>query len=64
MDTILITPKTEQEFSFLLDLLQRMHIKTSLLTEEDKEDAGLLKMMEEADRNDVVSEEEIMQILN
>ncbi len=33
------------------------------LTDEEKEDIGLLMLMQEADRNDKVSEEEIFKIL-
>lgn len=33
------------------------------LTDEEKEDMGLLMLMQEADRNDKVSEEEIFKIL-
>ena len=33
------------------------------LTDEEKEDIGMLMLMQEADRNDKVSEEEIFKIL-
>lgn len=33
------------------------------LTDEEKEDLGLMMMMQETDRNDLVSREEIMKIL-
>jgi hypothetical protein len=36
----------------------------STLTDEEKEDLGLLMMMQEADRNDKVSKEEIFNILS
>jgi hypothetical protein len=38
--------------------------KISGLTDEDKEDFGLLLLMQEADRNDKVSKEEIFSILS
>ena len=40
--------------------LGNMHI----LSEEEKEDFGLLFLMQKADRNDIVSEEEIFKILS
>ncbi|MDP2058779.1 MAG: hypothetical protein U1C58_11915 [Flavobacteriaceae bacterium] len=33
------------------------------LTEEEKEDFGLLLLMQEADRNDFVDEEEVLKVL-
>ena len=38
--------------------------KFSGLTDEEKEDIGLLMLMQEADRNDKVSREEIFSILS
>ncbi|WP_291103276.1 MULTISPECIES: hypothetical protein [unclassified Flavobacterium] len=38
--------------------------KFSGLTDEEKEDLGLLMLMQEADRNDKVSREEIFSILS
>jgi hypothetical protein len=60
MHTILITPQSEKEYSFLLHFLREKRIHSTVFTGEDKEDAGLLKMMMEVDRTDKVSENEIM----
>jgi hypothetical protein len=63
MESIIIKPKSRKEHLFLLDLFDRMNIETMFFTKEDKEDLGLLKLMKEADRNDTVSEAEIMKML-
>ncbi|MDR0799057.1 MAG: hypothetical protein LBN18_04805 [Dysgonamonadaceae bacterium] len=63
MTTIAITPKSRREYAFLITLFQRMNLKINSLSEEDVEDIGLLQMMQEVDRRDVVSEDEIMKML-
>ncbi|MDR0737587.1 MAG: hypothetical protein LBF39_00775 [Prevotellaceae bacterium] len=63
MHTIVVTPQSEKEYSFLLHFLKEKRIRSSIFTGEDKEDAGLLKMMMEVDRTDKVSENEIMNSL-
>ena len=63
MTTIVITPESEEECSLLMNLLKKMRIKAKTLSDDDKEDIGLLHMMKEADLDDVVSEEEIMEAL-
>ncbi|MDR2448728.1 MAG: hypothetical protein LBD52_02065 [Prevotellaceae bacterium] len=63
MNTIVVTPQSEKEYSFLLNFFKEKHIRNRVFTHEDKEDAGLLKMMLDADRTDRVCESEIMSIL-
>ena len=41
-----------------------MNISSKIITDEEKEDMGLLMMMKEADRNDRVSFEDVMKKLN
>jgi len=64
MESIVINPKSKDEAKFIADLLQRMNISSKIITEEEKEDIGLLMMMKEADRNEKVSREEVMKKLN
>jgi hypothetical protein len=64
MESIVINPKSKDEAKFIADLLQRMNISSKIITEEEKEDMGLLTMMKEADRNEKVSREEVMKKLN
>ncbi|MDR0582215.1 MAG: hypothetical protein LBG31_04540 [Prevotellaceae bacterium] len=63
MNTIVITPQSEKEYSSVLHFLKEKRIRTSIFSGEEKEDAGLLRMMLEADRTDRVSETEIMDCL-
>ena len=62
MQTILIETKDATEYSLIKALLEKMKIRMKVLnlTNEEKEDFGLLMMMQEADLNDTVPESEIM----
>ena len=62
MQTILIETKDATEYSLIKALLEKMKIRMKVLnlTDEEKEDLGLLMMMQEADLNDTVPESEIM----
>lgn len=64
MESIVINPKSKDEAKFITDLLQRMNISSKVITEDEKEDFGLLMMMKEVDRNEKVSREEVMKKLN
>lgn len=63
MDTILINPKDPQEFQLISDLLERMNVKTLVLTSEEKEDLFFGELMKVADRSKKVSRETIMKKL-
>ena len=56
MSTVMINVENEKELAFVCDLLQKNNIKSKILSEEELEDYGLLKMMLEVDLNGVVSE--------
>jgi len=64
MESIVINPKTRDEAKLITDLLEKMNISSKVITEEEKEDMGLLMMMKETDVNDLVSYEEVMKKLN
>jgi hypothetical protein len=38
MQTILVSPKTEDEFLFVKQLLERMKVKATVISDEDNED--------------------------
>ena len=63
MNSIVITPKSESEFKFITDLLKKIKMTARILSEEEKEDIGLLKAMKEADRSKKVSEDLVMKKL-
>ena len=51
----------EKAVSFYVEYKEKERLKT--LSEEDKEDLGLLLLMQQADRNDVVSRDELLKAL-
>lgn len=60
MNSILISPKSENEFNLLISLLSKMKIAKKVVSEEEKEDLGLAMLMKKADRTKKVSKEEIL----
>jgi len=52
----------EKAVSFYVEYKEKERLKT--LSEEDKEDLGLLLLMQQADRSDVVSRDELMKALD
>ncbi|MBC7401252.1 MAG: hypothetical protein H7289_15040 [Mucilaginibacter sp.] len=63
MESIVISPKTQDEFKLITDLLEKMRISSKVITDEEKEDFGLLAMMKEVDLDDLVTREEVMKKL-
>lgn len=63
MKSIVISPKDLDEAKLITALLAKMNISSKVISDEEKEDMGLLMMMKEADLNDKVSREEIMKNL-
>jgi len=64
MESIVINPKTIDEVKFITTLLEKMNISSKVITDEEKEDIGLVMMMKEVDRSDKVTREEVMRKLN
>jgi hypothetical protein len=63
MKTLVITPKDENDFHFLSELLKKLGFKTQVLYDEDKEDMALLKAMLQEKKGDYVTEHEVLKIL-
>jgi len=63
MESIIINPKTQDEVRLIQDLLDKMNISSKIITDEEKEDMGLLAMMEEVDRSDRVPRDDVMKKL-
>lgn len=59
MDTILISSNSKEDTDLLLKLLNKLGMKSRIISEEEKEDYGLIAAMMEADRNEVAEEQEI-----
>ena len=63
MKAIVITPKNNNEFKFIADLLKKLGVGSSSLTHEELEDIGLSKMLHSVDKTKKVSRSEIMKKL-
>lgn len=63
MKAMVIAPRTQTEFKFLHDLLEKLGITSATMTEEELEDLGLAKLMKAADKSRKVSRESIMKKL-
>jgi len=64
MESIIISPKTKKEAKLIIDFLNKMNISSKIISDEEKEDLGLLVMLKETDLNDTLSREEVMKVLN
>ncbi|MBI4945137.1 MAG: hypothetical protein HY840_01905 [Bacteroidetes bacterium] len=63
METLVINLKSEKDKSLFYALAERLHLKASLLTEEDKEDYGLLKAMLKGRTGEYVDKETVLKAL-
>ena len=59
METLIISPKTQKELEAIKELLTRLSIPSRILSDEEKEDLGMLWLMQETDRYEKVSREDI-----
>ena len=64
MKAIVITPKNDSEFKFLADLLKKLRINASALTQDEVEDIGMSKLMQGLDKTKKASRSEIMKKLS
>jgi hypothetical protein len=62
MESVLITPRDKNELNLIKTLLEKMNISKKNLSDIEKEDWALLKLMLQADRNNLVSEKEIFKL--
>jgi len=63
METLIVTVKDKQELKFVSDMLKKMRIDAKILSEEEREDMGLVKLMKQADRSEKVSRDQVMKTL-
>ena len=64
MEALLFSPKNQEELELLKQMAKQMRIKVSVLSEEDQEDAILLKAMLEGRSGEHVSREEVFKALS
>lgn len=63
MKRMVIQPRNQTEYEFLLELLNKMGILSTTLSEEELEDVGLSNLMKEVDKKKKVKKEKILKKL-
>ena len=63
MESLVISPNNKSDLDLLLKLTNKMGIDATLISDEEKEDYGLLKAMLDTDETELVSRDEIMKEL-
>ncbi len=63
MSTLLVTLKNKTDIKLANSVLKKMGFSVKLLSEDNKEDAGMLYYMNKADRSKKVSRETVLQKL-
>jgi len=63
MKALVIKPKDNSEFKFISDLLKKLGVGSSTLSDEELEDIGMSKMLKAVDKSKKVSRSEIMKKL-
>ena len=63
METLVINLKSENDKSLFSELAKRLHLKTTILSDEDKEDYGLLKAMLKGRTGEYADKETILKAL-
>ena len=64
MKALVIKPKNDNEFKFVADLLKKLGVCVSALSQDELEDIGLSKLMRTVDRTKKASRSEIVKKLS
>jgi hypothetical protein len=64
MKALVVTPKNNDEFKFVSELLKKLGVGSSALSKDELEDIGLSKLMHDVDKTQKVSRSEIMKKLS
>ncbi|MFY0654213.1 MAG: hypothetical protein JXQ96_19405 [Cyclobacteriaceae bacterium] len=59
MSSIVVNPKNAAELKFVTELLQKLGVRSKVLSDEEQEDLGLSILMQDVDRSETVPESEI-----
>ena len=63
METLVINLKSEKDKSLFSELAKRLHLKTAIFSDEDKEDYGLLKAMLKGRTGEYADKETVLKAL-
>ncbi len=64
MKALVITPKNENEFKFVSNLLKKLGVGSSALSQDELEDIGMSRLMRGIDKTKKASRSEIMKKLS
>ncbi|MEJ0105901.1 MAG: hypothetical protein WDO19_26580 [Bacteroidota bacterium] len=64
MKALVITPKNDSEFKFIADLLKKLGVSSSALSQDELEDIAMSKLMRGIDKTKKTSRTEIMKKLS
>ncbi len=60
MEALIVSFKDKTELKLVSDLLKKMKIEAKVLSEEEREDMGMTKLMRKVDRTQKVSRTQVM----
>ena len=63
MKALVVTPKNSNELKFVTDLLKKLGVGSSTVSQEELEDIGMSKLMRQVDKTKKASRMEIMKKL-
>jgi hypothetical protein len=63
MKTLIINVDNDSSAKLIIDLAKKLHLKARILSKKQKEDAGLLAMMEERKKDQTVPVTKTLDIL-
>lgn len=63
MKALVVTPKNSNEFKFVTDLLKKLGVGSSIVSQGELEDIGMSKLMRQVDKSKKASRTEIMKKL-
>jgi HD-GYP domain-containing protein (c-di-GMP phosphodiesterase class II) len=64
MKALVITPKNSNEYKFVSELLKKLGVGSSALSQDELEDIGMSKLLHDVDKTKKVSRSEIMKKLS
>ncbi len=64
MKALVITPKNSNEFKFVSELLKKLGVGSSALSQDELEDIGMTKLLHDVDKTKKATRSEIMKKLS
>ena len=64
MKALVVTPKNSNEFKFVADLLKKLGVGSSTVSQDELEDIGMSKLLRQVDKTKKANRTEIMKKLS